>query len=68
MGPIHKKFGMKIKELRTERGITQEALARKADLSLGYIARLEVGRHEPTLTTLAKIAKVLKVKVADLLE
>ena len=68
MGPIHTRLGMKIKELRTERGITQEALARKADISLGYVTRLENGRHEPTLTTLAKIAKVLKVKVADLLE
>jgi len=58
---------MKIKVLREERGLTQEALAERAGLSRGYLARLETGRHEPTLTTLGKLAKALRVKVADLL-
>jgi transcriptional regulator with XRE-family HTH domain len=48
--------------------MTREMLARKTGLSHGYIARLEIGRHEPTLTTLMKLAKALKVKVAALLE
>jgi transcriptional regulator with XRE-family HTH domain len=59
---------MKIKQLREERGTTQEALAKKAGLSLGYIARLEIGRHDPSLSTLIKLAKALKVTVGKLVE
>jgi transcriptional regulator with XRE-family HTH domain len=64
-----KKHGiLRIKEKRTASGLTQEALARKAGFSLGYIARLETGRHDPPLSTLIKLAKVLKVKAGELLE
>jgi transcriptional regulator with XRE-family HTH domain len=59
---------MNLKHLREEKGLTQEALAAKAGLSLGYIARLEIGRHDPSLSTLIKLAKALKVKVGDLLK
>ena len=59
---------MKIKELREARGLTQGKLAEKAGLSLGYIARLEIGRHDPSVSTLVKLAKALKVKVGELLE
>ncbi len=48
--------------------MTQEALAKKADLSWGYIARLETGHHDPSLSTLVKLAKALKVRVAELVE
>jgi len=59
---------MKLKKYREDRGLTQEALAKKAGLSRAYIARLEIGRHNPTLSTLEKLAKALKVKVGKLLE
>jgi transcriptional regulator with XRE-family HTH domain len=59
---------MHIKQLREKSGITQEALAKKAGLSLGYIGRLEIGRHDPSLSTLIKLAKALKVKPGELLE
>ncbi len=63
-----RKLGMKIQELRTKRAMTQEILAKKARLSRGYLARVETGRHEPTLTTLRKLAKALGVPVTELLE
>jgi len=59
---------MRLKQLRANRGITQEALAKKAGLSRVYVARLETGKQDPTLTTLQKLAKALKVKVGRLLE
>jgi transcriptional regulator with XRE-family HTH domain len=68
MDPTHRRLIMKIKQLREERGATQEALAKKAGLSLGYIARLEIGRHDPSLSTLIKLAKALKVTVGKLVE
>lgn len=59
---------MKIKRLRVDRGMTQKALAKKAGVSREYVARLETGRHDPSLSTLAKLAKALGVPVARLVE
>lgn len=59
---------MRLKALRAERGLSQEALAKKAGISREYLARLEAGQHDPPLSTLTKLAKALKVKVGKLLE
>jgi transcriptional regulator with XRE-family HTH domain len=59
---------MRLKALRAARGMTQAVLARKTPFSVGYVARLEQGRHDPPLSTLAKLAKALKVTVAELLK
>ena len=63
-----RELGRKIQALRGPRTLTQRALAKKAGLSRGYLARVETGRHEPTLTTLRKLAKALGVPVTKLLE
>ncbi len=57
-----------LKRYRKARGLTQEKLARKVGFSLPYIGRLEIGQHDPPLSTLVKLATALKVEVADLLE
>ena len=62
-----KTLGRHIQRLREARGLTQEALAEKAHWSRGYLARVETGRYEPSLTMLAKVAKALRVPVAELL-
>jgi transcriptional regulator with XRE-family HTH domain len=62
------KVAARIKTLRERRGMTQEVLAAKAGISRAYLARVETVRHEPTLTTLEKLAKALRVKVGSLLE
>jgi len=64
----HKRFIMRLKQLRADQGMTQETLAKKAGISRVYVARLETGKQDPTLTTLKKLAKALKVKVAELVE
>jgi transcriptional regulator with XRE-family HTH domain len=64
----HKRFVMRLKKLRTDRGMTQEALAKKAGISRTYLARLELGQQDPTLTTLKNLAKALKVTVGELVE
>ena len=61
-------LAMKLKRLRNRKGLTQEALARKAGVSLGYVARLEIGRHDPKLSTLKRLARGLGVPVTELLE
>jgi len=58
-----------LKRLRERQVMTQEELALKAGTTQQYIAMLESGsRKNPSLELLHRLAKALKVKVADLLE
>jgi len=61
-------MAMRLKTLRERRGMTQEQLAEKSGVSRTYLARLETGRQDPTLSTLEKLATALKVDVAKLLK
>lgn len=67
MKAIIKRLATRIKRLRKKNGLTQEQLAKRSGLSHGYLARLEIGMHDPSLNTLVKLAKALKVTVGDLL-
>jgi transcriptional regulator with XRE-family HTH domain len=67
MTPI-KTVAMRLKELRKARGMSQEVLASRASISRTYLARLETARQDPTLSTLEKLAKALKVPVEKLLK
>ena len=67
MAHRQQRFANRVKRLRKEKGFTQEALARKTALTREYIARLEQGLHDPSLSVLVKLAKVLKVKVEKLI-
>ncbi len=56
-----------IKKYRNKLGLTQEALARKADISYNTIIKLESGGiGDPRMETLKKLAKALEVKIDDL--
>jgi len=58
---------MNLKALRTARGLTQVELAKKMKRQQAYIAQLESGtENNPTLDTLRRLAKALKVTVAEL--
>ncbi len=62
------RFGMRLKELREQAGLTQAALAKKAGMSRAYLSRLEMGRHDPPLSRLRRLAKALRVNIAALVE
>ena len=64
---VLRRLAKRIQALREERRLTQDALARRIGLSRAYLARLEIGRHNAPILTLAKIAKALKVPITDLL-
>ena len=68
MSTMSMRLGRRIRAARDERGLTQEAVAGKVGISRGYLARVETGRHEPSLSMLAKLAKALGVKPGELLE
>jgi transcriptional regulator with XRE-family HTH domain len=61
------RFGKQLQRLRTRRGLTQEQLAVTASLSRTFLTRLELGHHDPTLSTLVRLAKALRVSVTELL-
>ncbi len=63
-----KRFVHRLKALRARCELSQAALAKKVGTSREYIARLELGQHDPSLTTLTKLAKALNVNVRELLE
>ena len=64
---ILKKFGEKMQKVRKEKGVTQEELAGRLSMHRTYIGLIERGERNPTIRTLYKIAKALKVKASDLL-
>jgi transcriptional regulator with XRE-family HTH domain len=60
-------LGMKLKTLREQRGLSQAVLAKRINVTQPYITMLESGAFSnPTLDVLRKLAKALKVSVAEL--
>ena len=58
-----------LKKLRTKKGHSLEKVARRADLSLNTVIRIESGTNQnPTIETLTKLAQVFEVSVDDLLQ
>jgi len=58
-------LGLKVKEFRKKRKLTQEKLSELIGVDNGYISKLEVGQNFPSLGTLEKIADVLEVNLSD---
>jgi transcriptional regulator with XRE-family HTH domain len=61
------KFGAVVRSLREKRGLTQEALAERAEVSATYIGYIERGDNVPTLIVILQIAAALGVRPAELL-
>lgn len=60
------KLGRRLRELRHESGLSQERLGELAGLDRTYISGIERGVRNPSLKNIEKLAKVLKVKVSEL--
>jgi transcriptional regulator with XRE-family HTH domain len=63
---IEREVGMKIKALRSRKGMTQDELAERAGLNRTHLYRLENGKQSITLRTMKIIADALCVRVRDL--
>ncbi len=63
-----RRLGSMLKRLRNKRGFTQEALARKVGVHRVYIAQIEAQTKTPSLGMLERLAKALRVKMAELLQ
>ena len=59
-------FAANLKENRRKKGLTQEKLAEAANISLRYVAMLELGKSFPSGEMLEKIAKALEIQAFQL--
>lgn len=59
-----KKIGKNIRELRLERGFTQEKLAAVAECSWRYVQMVEQGRNIPSVKWLNNLAEKIEVPLA----
>ncbi len=64
---FYEQLGRRIAKLRTDRGLTQEALGEGTEISANYVAKIEIGRAKPTLDALGQIADALDVPLWRLL-
>lgn len=61
-------FSNKSKELREEFNLTQAKLAKELNISRSCISMIEIGKNEPTATTLTAYADFFKISIDELLE
>lgn len=62
---VYVEISGKIKKFRHNAGLTQEALAEKAGITLDFMSKIEVNIRKPSLLTLMKIANALNVPLRD---
>ena len=60
-------FGKSLRKRRLAKLLSQEALALESDLSRGYISDLEMGKKDPSLFTIFKLATAMQMKPSNLM-
>ena len=63
---ISRMIGKRIQKFRTQRKLSQEALALASDMHPAYLGRVERGERCPTVDTLYKISQGLKIPLSEL--
>jgi ribosome-binding protein aMBF1 (putative translation factor) len=59
---VARAVALRVVGYRAERGLTQTQLAKQLGMAQSAIARLELGEHEPTLSTLARLSQGLGIE------
>jgi transcriptional regulator with XRE-family HTH domain len=67
MNQIVSSFGTTVRQLREQRGWSQELLAERSDLNRSYIGELERGQAIPSLLTIQKLSLAFVVSLSHLL-
>ncbi len=62
------KLGENLKRIRTEKGISQGDIVRELGMPRSFVSSIENGRTNPTLATIAKLAKAIGVSVGELMK
>jgi len=63
---IQQEFGDRVRELRRQKGLSQEALALECDLDRTYIGGVERGERNISLINICRIAEALRVDPKEL--
>jgi transcriptional regulator with XRE-family HTH domain len=64
--PLEIAFGLAVRRLREERGISQEELGSRTGLHRNHVGQIERGEMSPTLRTAEAIAAALATKTSEL--
>jgi transcriptional regulator with XRE-family HTH domain len=62
---IQKKFGKQVRELRIEKGWSQEKLANIAGIDRTYIPGIEQGNRNVSLAIIEKLSKAFKISISE---
>ena len=65
---ITRKIGTRIRELRTQLGISQEKFAMKIGMDRTYFASVELGKRNVSIVNIEKIANGLGVSLSELFQ
>jgi transcriptional regulator with XRE-family HTH domain len=65
---IKLKFGLRIKELRKLKGLSQEKLANLAEIDRTYLPTIEKGERNVSIVVIEKLAIALGVNIKDLFD
>lgn len=68
MSDIAKTIGQRIRNYRTQKGLSQDKLAELAGVHPTYIGQLERGEKNATLESIERITSALKISLSDLFE
>lgn len=68
MNEDSKRLGENIKKIRGDKNITQVQIAKTLGVGRSFISNIENGKTNPTLSTIASLAKVLGVSTNELLK
>jgi len=60
-------FGAVLRRMRKARGLSQEQLGEDSGSSRNFVSLIELGQNQPTVTTIFKLAKTLKVKPSEIM-
>ena len=66
MDSITVRFGKRLKELRNQKGLSQEKFALQIEMNRTYYASVEAGRRNISIENIEKIANGLNVSLAEL--
>jgi DNA-binding NtrC family response regulator len=65
---LRETLGAAIRERRKALGLTLAEMAKRTNVSLGYLSQIELGKNSASIETLYRIALGLRVRVADLFQ
>lgn len=65
-GDFELPFGAALRRVRLAAGMTQEQLGLEAGVQRNFISLIETGQNQPTISTIAKLARALGMKASEL--